>query len=112
MNNAIKLAVAAAFGVMGVQTATAQMPAAPAMSMPESHGGMGHHGMGMMHDAPFLMLLKSANLTAAQHAQVKQILESEHAQTKPLMKQFHAFMSRLRAGFSPRGRSAPPIWRR
>ena len=90
MNNAIKLAVAAAFGVMGVQTANAQMPAAPAMSMSEGHGGMGHHGMGMMHDAPFLMLLKSANLTAAQHAQVKQILESEHSQTKPLMKQFHA----------------------
>jgi Spy/CpxP family protein refolding chaperone len=95
MNNAIKLALAASFGVMGVQTATAQMPAAPAMSMPESHGGMGHHGMGMMHDAPFMMLLKSANLTAAQHAQVKQILESEHSQTKPLMKQFHALHEQI-----------------
>src|ERR1700721_3553359 len=86
---------AARFGVMGVQAANAQLSAAPAMSMSEGHGGMGHHGMGMMHDAPFLMLLKSANLTAAQHAQVKQILESEHSHTKPLMKQFHALHEQI-----------------
>lgn len=95
MNNAIKMAFAAAFGVMGVQAAHAQMPNAQAMSMPEGHGGMGHHGMGMMHDAPFMMLLKSANLTAAQHAQVRQILQSEHAQSKPLMKQFHALHEQI-----------------
>ena len=95
MNNAIKLGLAAAFGVMGLQTANAQMPSAAAMSMPEGHGGMGHHGMGFMHDAPFMMLLKSANLTTAQHAQVRQILQAEHAQTKPLMMQFHALHEQI-----------------
>ena len=95
MNNAIRLALAAAFGVMGVQSAGAQMPGAPAMSMPEGHAGMGHHGMGFMHDAPFMMLLKSANLTTAQHAQVRQILESDHAQMKPVMKQFHALHEQI-----------------
>jgi Spy/CpxP family protein refolding chaperone len=96
MNNAIKLAfAAAAFGAMSLQPAGAEMAGMQSMSMPEGHGGMGHHGMGFMHDAPFMMLLKSANLSTAQHTQIKQILKSDHAQMKPVMQQFHALHEQI-----------------
>ncbi|HEY2445479.1 MAG TPA: periplasmic heavy metal sensor [Rhizomicrobium sp.] len=95
MNNVTKLALAAVFALVCAGPAMAQGPSMQTMSMPESHDGMGHHGMGMMHDAPFLMLLKSANLTNAQHAQVRQILQAAHAQSKPVMQQFQALHEQI-----------------
>lgn len=64
-------------------------PSMDAMSMP--HGGMGHHMTGMAGgDDHFMALLKSANLTPSQHAQVRQILKSERAQMKSVYENFHA----------------------
>ena len=82
--NTTRLSLAAAAALFMIQPLHAQ----PGMGMAGGHEGMGHMGM---HADPshFMMLLKSANLTPAQHAQVRQILEADHAQMKPVMKQFH-----------------------
>lgn len=87
-----KLLLAGAMGLFLIGPAHAQ----PGMGMPAEHQGMGHMGM---HGDPshFLALLKSANLTTAQNAQVQQILESAHAQVKPEMRQFHALHEQIAA---------------
>lgn len=41
---------------------------------------IGGHGMGGMHGSPFMMLLRSANLTQAQQQQIQLILNSNKAQ--------------------------------
>jgi len=70
-----------------------------ATPMPHSHGAMGAHmGMGGMGgDSHFMMLLKSANLTSAQHAQVREILQNERAQMKPVYQGIHAVHEQLAA---------------
>jgi Spy/CpxP family protein refolding chaperone len=68
-----------------------------AMPMPHSHGAMGAPmGMGGG-DSHFMMLLKSANLTSAQHAQVREILQNERAQMKPVYEGMHAVHEQLAA---------------
>jgi len=92
MKHRTPLILAAAVGVLCAQPLSAQTTP-QAMSMPEVHG-MGHGG-GSMHDGLFMMLLKSANLTPAQHAQIKEILQSEKAQIKPVTRQFHALHEQI-----------------
>src|ERR1700731_1999346 len=94
MKTTTKLILAAAIGLICAQPASAQPQS---MAMPEGHGGMGH--MGFMHgdSSPFMMLLKSANLTPSQHAQVQQILQADHAQMKPVTQQFHALHEQIAA---------------
>jgi len=61
------------------------------MSASGHHGGMGGH-MGAMHEghSPFMMLLKSADLTPSQQSQVHEILRSQKEQMKSVYRQFHA----------------------
>lgn len=90
--NASRLMLAATAAIFMTQPLHAQ----PGMGMSAGHEGMGHTGM---HGDPshFMMLLKSANLTQAQHAQVQQILEADHAQMKPVMRQFHTLHEQIAA---------------
>ncbi|HLY07413.1 MAG TPA: periplasmic heavy metal sensor [Rhizomicrobium sp.] len=63
----------------------------PSMGGMPGHGAMGHHMGGMAGgDDHFMMLLRSANLSSAQHAQVRQILKGERAQMKSVYAGFHA----------------------
>jgi Spy/CpxP family protein refolding chaperone len=94
MKTATKLLLAAATGLLFAVPASAQ----PSMSsMPAGHEGMGHMGHMGMHDggSPFMMLLKSANLTEAQRQQVHEIMKSEHAQMKSVHQQFEAIHEQL-----------------
>lgn len=92
MKMTTRLILAGAMGLFMSQPLHAQ----PSMSMPAEHQAMGH--MGMHGDsAHFMTLLKSANLTQAQNAQVQQILESHHAQIRPVMRQFHALHEQIAA---------------
>jgi Spy/CpxP family protein refolding chaperone len=95
MKTATKLLLAAAAGLLFAQPSIAQT--APEQSMPATHEGMGHMGHMGMHDggAPFMMLLKSANLTEAQRGQVHEILKAEHAQMKSVHEQFQAIHEQL-----------------
>ena len=73
-------------------------PSMGAMSMPGGHDGMGHHMGGMGGgDDHFMMLLKSANLSPAQHEQVRQILKSEMAQMRAAHEGFHALHEQIAA---------------
>ena len=73
-------------------------PSMGAMSMPAGHDGMGHHmaGMGGGGDH-FMMLLKSANLSASQHEQVRQILKNEKSQMRTIYAGFHALHEQIAA---------------
>lgn len=68
------------------------------MSMHGHGGAMGHH-MGAMGggDAHFMMLLRSANLTPAQHTQVRQILSGEREQMTSASEAFHAIHEQIAA---------------
>jgi Spy/CpxP family protein refolding chaperone len=72
-----KLLIAAAFGLLAAFPLTVQTASAQGMD-----GGFGHGAMAGMHGggSPFLMLLKSANLTPAQQSQVQLILNSNKMQ--------------------------------
>jgi len=72
-------------------------PSMDGMSMAaHGHGGMGHHMDAMAGgDSHFMMLLKSANLTPAQHAQVRQILKGEREQMKSVYDGFHAVHEKI-----------------
>jgi len=85
-------------GVLLAFSAFAQ-PSMDGMSMPHhGHGAMGHHMDAMGEgDSHFMMLLRSANLTPAQHAQVRQILKSEKEQMKSVYEGFHAVHEQLAA---------------
>ena len=87
MKTATKLLLSAVSCIFFAQPLSAQP------SMPSGHGGMGHfmHGGG----SPFMMLLKSANLTDAQREQVREILKSEHAQMKSVHQQFESVHEQL-----------------
>jgi protein CpxP len=101
MKTATKFLLAAAAGLFFALPASAQNSMSSMSSMPPGHDGMGHMGhmghMGMGHDSgsPFMMLLKSANLTEAQKQQVHEIMKSEHAQMKSVHQQFEAIHEQL-----------------
>ncbi|HEY5046761.1 MAG TPA: periplasmic heavy metal sensor [Rhizomicrobium sp.] len=86
-----KLAIAAAIGLVCMQPLTTQTVSAQAMGMT----AMGGHAMDGMHGGSFLMLLKSANLTSAQQAQVRQILQSDQGQMRTLGQQLHALHEQI-----------------
>ena len=91
------LALAAVAGLLLAQPAAAQSSGdSMAMAMPHGHGGMGHH-MGGGGDSHFMMLLRSANLTPSQHAQVREILKAEKAQMTSVYDGFHAVHEQLAA---------------
>ncbi|MGH6877459.1 MAG: Spy/CpxP family protein refolding chaperone, partial [Rhizomicrobium sp.] len=92
MKTATKLILtAAAAGLLFAQPLSAQTSTG-------SHEGSheGHH-MAFMHGggSPFMMLLKSANLTEAQHAQLHQIMESERSQMKSVYQQSRAIHEQI-----------------
>jgi Spy/CpxP family protein refolding chaperone len=93
-----KLVLAAVAGLLLAQPGAAQSSGdSMAMSMPHGHGGMGHHMDGMQGDSHFMMLLRSANLTPSQHAQVRQILKDEKAQMQSVSDGFHAVHEQIAA---------------
>lgn len=95
LNNRSKLLIAAAFGLSCALPLATQTAAAQGMGMGAMEGGMGQHAMGGMHGSPFLMLLKSANLSAEQQAQVRQILQSDSASLRTLHQQFQALHEQI-----------------
>ena len=58
---------------------------------------MGGHDMGGMHGSPFMMLLRSADLTPAQQQQVQLILNSNKAQMESLHNQLRAIHEQFAA---------------
>lgn len=103
LNIRSKLVVAAAIGLMCAQPLISQTVAAQGMGMADS---MGQQTMGGMHagGSHFLMLLKSANLTAEQQAQVRQILQSDSGQMRTLHQQFQALHEQIAARLLGPGR--------
>lgn len=92
MKTATRLLLAAGVGLFCAQPLNAQPMTG--QSMPASHEGMGH--MGMHGDgSAFMMLLRSANLTAAQRSQLRDILQSEKAQMQSVHRQFHQIHEQL-----------------
>jgi periplasmic protein CpxP/Spy len=76
--------VAALAVVLGAAISKAQTTDTTPSSPPAGHGH--RHGMrGPMMDFPF----KQLNLTDAQKAQVKELMQKEHSTMKPLMQQMH-----------------------
>jgi Spy/CpxP family protein refolding chaperone len=92
MKKGIMLAATAAIGLFCAPPLLAQTPTATT----NAGGGLGHHAMhgSFSH---FGMLLKSANLTTAQQAQVHQILEANKAQSKALFLQLKAVREQISA---------------
>lgn len=89
-----KLIAAAALGVLCLQPLTIQTAsAACGMGGNFGHASMDMHGGG----SPFLMLLQSANLTAAQKSQVQLILNSNSSQTQGLHQQLQALHEQIAA---------------
>jgi Spy/CpxP family protein refolding chaperone len=77
-------------------------------SMPRTHGGMGHHMHAMGGgDSHFMMLLRSANLTPQQLAQVRQILKNEKQQMKTVYAGFHALHEQMAAKLLAPGNVTP-----
>jgi periplasmic protein CpxP/Spy len=76
-------------------SAAALFFAQPVCAQGNNHGHMGH--MGFMHEggSPFMMLLRSANLTSAQKSQVHDILHSERQQMKSVYQQMHAIHEQI-----------------
>lgn len=98
-------------GILIAASASGQ-PSMDAMSMPpHGHGAMGHHMGGMGGgDEHFMMLLRSANLSSAQHAQVRQILKGEQDQMKSVYAGFHAVHEQIAEKlFTPGGLTAADL---
>ncbi len=78
-----------------------------ASSSPGGFGGpMGHHGMygGMRgHGSPFMLLLKSANLTDAQKTQIHAIFQARRASRKAEFQQLKAAREAIAAKFTSTG---------
>jgi Spy/CpxP family protein refolding chaperone len=51
--------------------------------------------MGFGGPPPFMMMLRTANLTADQQKRVRQILKAERTQIEPLFRQFHSIHERI-----------------
>jgi Spy/CpxP family protein refolding chaperone len=96
-----KLLLASAVGLLFAQPLSAQPAGAEGM------GHMGHMGMGHDGGSPFMMLLKSANLTDAQKQQVHEILKSEHQQMKSVHQQFEAIHEQLADKLLSSGKVTP-----
>jgi len=97
MTIATRLGLAAAVSLFFAQAAGAQpadMPG-PGGPPPEGMEHMGH--MGGHDGASFMMLLKSADLTPAQHAQLREIMQSNRAQMKGVEEKFHALHEQIAA---------------
>ncbi|HEX3652228.1 MAG TPA: periplasmic heavy metal sensor [Rhizomicrobium sp.] len=89
-----KLVIAAlSAGLLCAQPLAAQAGAAEPMGM----GQFVHHGMGGMRGSPFLMLLRSAELTPAQQSQVQLILNSNKAQMEALHAQLQSIHEQFAA---------------
>jgi Spy/CpxP family protein refolding chaperone len=89
-----KLIIAAASAaLLCAQPLVAQPSAAQSTTM----GGFGHHGMGGMHGSPFLMLLRSADLTPAQRSQIQLILNSNRTQMEALHGQLQSIHEQFAA---------------
>jgi periplasmic protein CpxP/Spy len=83
--------VAALAVVLGAAISKAQTTDTTPSSPPPGHGHS--HGMrGRMGDFPF----KQLNLTDAQKAQVKEVMQREHSSMKPLMQQMHLMDQQLK----------------
>jgi|SRR5579862_3044356 len=97
-------------GVLIAASASGQ-PSMDEMSMPShGHGAMKHMGGMGGGDEHFMMLLRSANLSAAQHAQVRQILKSEREQMKSVYAGFHAVHEQIAEKlFAPGGLTAADL---
>jgi Spy/CpxP family protein refolding chaperone len=85
-----------------VAAVTLGLLCAPLMAEPSAAQGMGHFGHGSamgMHGggSPFLMLLKSANLTPAQQQQVQLILNSEKGKMQGIHQQLFALHEQISA---------------
>jgi len=84
-----------------VAAVTLGLLCAPLMAAPSAAQGMGmgHGDMMAMHGggSPFMMLLKSANLTAAQQQQVRLILNSDRAKMEGIHKQLFALHEQISA---------------
>jgi Spy/CpxP family protein refolding chaperone len=90
-----KLVIAAlSAGLLGVQPLAAD-PAAQRVTMTFDHHGM--EAMGGMHGSPFLMLLRSADLTPAQQSQIQLILNSNKAQMEALHGQLQSIHEQFAA---------------
>jgi protein CpxP len=76
-----RLAVLTAMGLstMTAYGATGNDANSPALA---EHTHMGHHMRSHMHHSPFMMALHQLNLTEAQRASIKSIMEASHAQMK------------------------------
>jgi len=83
-----------AAGLLVAAPASAE-PSMSGMGMSHAHGGMGHHMDAMGGDSHFMTLLRSANLTPQQHAQMRQILKNEKAQMKSINESFHALHEQI-----------------
>jgi Spy/CpxP family protein refolding chaperone len=98
-----KVRVAAVtLGLLSAPLMAAPSVAACGMGMGGGHGAMmmGMHGggmMGMHGGSPFMMLLKSANLTAAQQQQVQLILNSDKAKMQGLHQQLFSLHEQISA---------------
>jgi len=84
-----------------VAAVTLGLLCAPLMAAPSAAQGMGmgHGDMMAMHGggSPFMMLLKSANLTAAQQQQVRLILNADRAKMEGIHKQLFALHEQISA---------------
>lgn len=61
---------------------TGQRPAGPDMGM-----GLEHRAVVLAGPSPFMMLLKAANLTPAQQAQIRQVMKAQAQRSAPTIKQ-------------------------
>jgi Spy/CpxP family protein refolding chaperone len=86
---------AVTLGLLSAPLMAGPSAAACGMGMGGGHGAMmmGMHGGG----SPFMMLLKSANLTAAQQQQVQLILNSDKAKMQGLHQQLFALHEQISA---------------
>ena len=87
----IRLLIAAVAVLLGTALAKSQTSDAPPAPPMHGHGhefGMRDHMMGFFADY--------LNLTDAQQAQMKSIMQKEHGTVKPLMQQSHQFDQQLR----------------
>lgn len=106
------LALGSVVAVVLLAASAFAQPSTDAMSMSSRpHGAMGHHMGGMGGgDQHFMMLLRSANLSSAQHEQVRQILKSEQQQMKSVYAGFHAVHEQIAEKlFTPGGLTAADL---
>ena len=95
MKIATKLGLASAVSLFFAQAAGAQPADTRSMGGPPPDGMEHMEHMGGHDGASFMMLLKSADLTTAQHSQLREIMQSERAQMKGVYQKFHALHEQI-----------------